>query len=68
MVKGPSAVFIARHGARLDASDKSWHLTSPTPYDPPLTYGGWSQAKSLGLRIAALLHQQDNEDAEAARS
>ncbi|KAF2628612.1 hypothetical protein BU25DRAFT_338799 [Macroventuria anomochaeta] len=68
MVKGPAAVFIARHGARLDASDKSWHLTSPTPYDPPLTYGGWSQAKSLGLRIAALLHQQDIEETEAAKN
>ena len=56
-----------RHGARLDASDKSWHLTSPTPYDPPLTYGGWSQAKALGLRIAALLHQQDIEETEAAK-
>ncbi|KAJ4381893.1 hypothetical protein N0V86_003262 [Didymella sp. IMI 355093] len=67
MAKGPAAVFIARHGARLDASDKSWHLTSPTPYDPPLTYGGWSQAKALGLRIAALLHQQDVEEAEAAK-
>ncbi|KAF1930031.1 uncharacterized protein M421DRAFT_419062 [Didymella exigua CBS 183.55] len=67
MVKGPAAVFIARHGARLDASDKSWHLTSPTPYDPPLTYGGWSQAKALGLRIAALLHQQDVEETEAAK-
>ncbi|KAH6633255.1 hypothetical protein C7974DRAFT_334301 [Boeremia exigua] len=67
MVKGPAAVFIARHGARLDASDKSWHLTSPTPYDPPLTYGGWSQAKALGLRIAALLHQQDIEETEAAK-
>ncbi|KZM25265.1 uncharacterized protein EKO05_0005723 [Ascochyta rabiei] len=67
MAKGPATVFIARHAARLDASDKSWHLTSPTPYDPPLTYGGWSQAKSLGLRIAALLHQQDHDEAEAAR-
>lgn len=47
-----------RHGARLDAADKSWHLTSPTPYDPPLTYGGWTQSKALGLRIAALLHTQ----------
>lgn len=81
--KGPAAVFIARygghvhapdasadihrHGARLDASDTSWHLTSPTPYDPPLTYGGWSQAKALGLRIAALLHQQDVEETEAAK-
>jgi broad specificity phosphatase PhoE len=57
-----------RHGARLDAADKSWHLTSPTPYDPPLTYGGWSQAKALGQRIAALLHQRDNELAEAAKN
>lgn len=50
-----------RHGARLDAADKQWHLTSPTPYDPPLTYGGWSQGKALGLRIATLLHQRANE-------
>jgi hypothetical protein len=53
-----------RHGARLDAADKQWHLTSPTPYDPPLTYGGWSQAKALGLRIAALLHARDLEQAK----
>jgi hypothetical protein len=49
------------HGARLDAADKQWHLTSPTPYDPPLTYGGWTQAKALGLRIAALLHARETE-------
>ncbi|KAF2690261.1 hypothetical protein K458DRAFT_356935 [Lentithecium fluviatile CBS 122367] len=61
MPKGPAVVIIARHGARLDAADKQWHLTSPTPYDPPLTYGGWSQAKNLGLRIAALLHARENE-------
>jgi hypothetical protein len=30
-------------------------LTSPTPYDPPLTYGGWNQTKALGVRIAKLL-------------
>ena len=59
---------LHRHGARLDASDKSWHLTSPTPYDPPLTYGGWSQAKALGLRIAALLHQRDTEETEAVKN
>jgi hypothetical protein len=34
-------------------------LTSPTPYDPPLSYGGWMQARALGLRIASLL--QDSE-------
>lgn len=57
--------ILYRHGARLDAADKSWHLTSPTPYDPPLTYGGWSQAKALGQRIAALLHDRDTQQAEA---
>jgi len=69
MAKGPAVVVIARHGARLDAADKSWHLTSPTPYDPPLTYGGWSQAKALGQRIAALLHDRDiqHQQAEAAK-
>jgi hypothetical protein len=50
-----------RHGARLDAADKTWHLTSPTPYDPPLTYGGWSQSKALGQRIASLLHARGLE-------
>lgn len=68
MAKGPAVVFVARHGARLDAADKTWHLTSPTPYDPPLTYGGWTQGKALGLRIAALLHQRDNDEAEAAKN
>lgn len=53
-----------RHGARLDAADKQWHLSSPTPYDPPLTYGGWSQGKALGLRIAALLHARELDKAK----
>ncbi|KAF2178227.1 hypothetical protein K469DRAFT_599891 [Zopfia rhizophila CBS 207.26] len=68
MTKGPSVVIIARHGARLDAADKTWHLTSPTPYDPPLTYGGWTQSKALGLRIASLLHarEQDTENGVGA--
>ncbi|KAI4102662.1 MAG: hypothetical protein L6R37_004252 [Teloschistes peruensis] len=56
MGQSPAIVFIARHGARLDAADKQWHLTSPTPYDPPLTYGGWVQARTLGNRIASILH------------
>lgn len=50
---------MARHGARLDAADKDWHLTSPTPYDPPLSYGGWIQSRALGLRIASLLHEPE---------
>jgi hypothetical protein len=53
-----------RHGARLDASDKQWHLTSPTPYDPPLTYGGWLQSRSLGTRIANILRKRETDDDE----
>lgn len=52
---------MSRHGARLDAADKQWHLTSPTPYDPPLTYGGWRQSHALGARIASILDQRENE-------
>ncbi|KAF2867010.1 hypothetical protein BDV95DRAFT_503943 [Massariosphaeria phaeospora] len=68
MARGPAVVVIARHGARLDAADKTWHLTSPTPYDPPLTYGGWSQGKALGLRIASLLHARDTEAESGAKN
>ncbi|KAL8664810.1 MAG: hypothetical protein Q9168_007836 [Polycauliona sp. 1 TL-2023] len=57
MGKPPAVLIIARHGARLDAADKHWHLSSPTPYDPPLTYGGWVQSRALGNRIASILHK-----------
>ncbi|KAI5292793.1 hypothetical protein KEM52_006058, partial [Ascosphaera acerosa] len=53
------------HGTRLDSVDSNWHLTSPTPYDPPLTYGGWTQARALGAKIASLLNVLEAE-AEAA--
>ena len=39
-------------------ADKQWHLTSPAPYDPPLTYNGWRQAHALGSRIATILHHR----------
>lgn len=51
---------MRRHGARIDAVDKEWHLTSPTPYDPPLTYGGWIQGRALGARIASLLKARED--------
>lgn len=51
--------ILYRHGARLDAANKQWHLTSPTPYDPPLTYGGWTQSQALGARIASLLQSRE---------
>ncbi|EPE31467.1 Phosphoglycerate mutase-like protein [Glarea lozoyensis ATCC 20868] len=58
----PAVVIVVRHGARLDAADKQWHLTSPTPYDPPLTYGGWSQSRALGQRIANILRTRETDD------
>lgn len=57
----PAVVMIARHGMRLDAADSSWHHSTPTPYDPPLTYGGWTQCRALGVRIANLLHAREEE-------
>ncbi|KAE8393449.1 hypothetical protein BDV23DRAFT_36538 [Aspergillus alliaceus] len=61
MGKAPAAIVIARHGARLDAADKNWHLTSPTPYDPPLSYGGWLQSRALGARVIDVLQSLDND-------
>jgi broad specificity phosphatase PhoE len=54
----PSTVFIVRHGSRLDAADKDWSQSSATPYDTPLTYGGWVQSRNLGVRIGTLLKDQ----------
>ena len=51
--------WTGRHGARLDAVNPSWHLTSATPYDPPLTYGGWKQSQALGARIGIILHSRE---------
>ncbi|TQV98881.1 hypothetical protein V2A60_007419 [Cordyceps javanica] len=57
MVAPPSHIFVVRHGNRLDAADKKWHLTSPTPYDPPLTYSGLQQARQVGNYVAGILEQ-----------
>ena len=56
----------SRHGNRLDVADKLWHLSSPTPYDPPLTYGGWTHARALGARIGEILRERvlDHEVAD----
>lgn len=55
-----------RHGQRLDAADRKWHASTATPYDPPLTYGGWLQAKALGAKIASILRIKEEEvEAEA---
>lgn len=62
----PTHIFIVRHGARLDMADAQWQLSSPTPYDPPLTYGGWTQTRSLGSRIATLIASKLNTNAPAS--
>ena len=59
----PTTLIIVRHGLRLDAADTNWHLTSPAPYNPPLTYGGWNQCRKLGTRIASILHTREEDAA-----
>ncbi|EHA18312.1 hypothetical protein ASPNIDRAFT_128775, partial [Aspergillus niger ATCC 1015] len=54
------SLSLFRHGARLDVADKNWHLTSPTPYDPPLSYGGWLQSRALGARIIEAIQSLDD--------
>ncbi|KAK0391202.1 hypothetical protein NLU13_0703 [Sarocladium strictum] len=61
----PEYLFVVRHGNRLDAADKKWHLSSPTPYDPPLTYGGLLQARQVGHQIASILEQARADDKPA---
>ncbi|KAM0252223.1 hypothetical protein ACHAP5_001208 [Fusarium lateritium] len=61
MGRTPAYIFVVRHGNRLDAADKKWHLSSPTPYDPPLTYGGWLQARAVGNQISGILEQAKDD-------
>lgn len=60
-MRGIALTHSYRHGARLDAADTQWHLTSPTPYDSPLTYGGWRQSQALGARIASIIQSREAE-------
>ncbi|EXJ57335.1 hypothetical protein A1O7_07682 [Cladophialophora yegresii CBS 114405] len=61
MGKQPAVIFIARHGARLDQADRKWTATAEAPYDPPLSYGGWIQCQSLGVRISNELYNLDKQ-------
>lgn len=58
---------VHRHGNRLDAANKQWHLQSPTPYDPPITYSGWNQARAVGQRIGEILREKEYQN-EAANT
>ncbi|KAH8911554.1 hypothetical protein BR93DRAFT_346860 [Coniochaeta sp. PMI_546] len=66
MGRPPAYIFVVRHGHRLDATDKQWHLSSPAPYDPPLTYNGWLQTQALGARISSILKERIRDDEVAA--
>ncbi|KAK7739805.1 hypothetical protein SLS62_011219 [Diatrype stigma] len=68
MGRPPAYIFVVRHGKRLDAADRQWHLGSPTPYDPPLTYGGWLQSRTVGARIASILEEREAEEEAASRT
>ncbi|KIW65954.1 hypothetical protein PV04_08167 [Phialophora macrospora] len=61
MGRQPAVIFIARHGARLDQADRKWTATAEAPYDPPLSYGGWIQCQSLGVRINNELYTLDRQ-------
>ncbi|KIV95234.1 hypothetical protein PV10_02911 [Exophiala mesophila] len=60
MTKQPAVIIIARHGARLDQADRNWVLDAQKPYDPPLSYSGWMQCQTLGVRINNELHNLDS--------
>ncbi|CAN8102618.1 unnamed protein product [Discula destructiva] len=66
MGRAPAYIFVVRHGNRLDAANKQWHLQSPTPYDPPLTYSGWNQARAVGQRIGEILREREAQDEDAS--
>ena len=53
----PSGLFIVRHGARRDQESPKWLLSSPTPYDPPLSLRGVDQSLSCGQTIHSLIEQ-----------
>ena len=67
MEKNGAGTDDISHGARLDQADKRWHLTSPTPYDPPLSYGGWNQSQALGACIGNILHDRPWEQGHRQR-
>lgn len=45
------AVFLCRHGYRIDYGDLTWAVNSPYPHDPPLSVEGLRQARDMGKRL-----------------
>ena len=48
------AVYLARHGERIDFVEKSWVDSAARPFDPPLTARGVLQGSALGKRLSLL--------------
>jgi broad specificity phosphatase PhoE len=47
------AVWLARHGSRLDFEDAGWHRRAPRPHDPPISRLGEGQARALAAELSA---------------
>ena len=48
------ALWLARHGNRMDFTDPNWHATADRPHDPGLSPDGVQQAKQLARRTTDL--------------
>lgn len=46
------AIWLARHGNRLDFDDPEWAKRALRPYDPPLSPEGRRQAEAMAARLA----------------
>jgi broad specificity phosphatase PhoE len=46
------AIWLARHGSRLDFDDPEWARSAARPYDPPLSGHGREQARGMADRLA----------------
>jgi broad specificity phosphatase PhoE len=46
------AIWLARHGSRLDFDDPEWAKHALRPYDPPLSADGRRQAEAMAARLA----------------
>mmetsp|Transcript_30935 Transcript_30935/g.73419 ORF Transcript_30935/g.73419 Transcript_30935/m.73419 type:complete len:512 (+) Transcript_30935:48-1583(+) len=45
------AVWVVRHGERIDSVEKGWKKTAARPHDPPLTPAGFEQAAATGRAL-----------------
>ena len=51
-VNHPRAVWLVRHGNRMDFVSPEWLATAARPHDPPLSPDGVVQAREVGVSLA----------------